>query len=630
MHDRTGPSPEASPTHAAVPRPRRAGDAAAPPGPGHDPHDPHDRADAAAAENLLRCWLRESGAGAATDGGRLRVPLPALGPDAELRAPLAYRSAAGHHRLGGPVLLALPGRDEAAVTAAEIAALLAGEAGAVPRNGAGEGEDDLVARVVDSVSRTAAFLAARTPGPGTGPGPGSAAPEGSADPFLDAEQALVLGHPLHPTPKSRQGLDDAELRAYSPELRGSFALHWIAAAPELVAQDSALDRSAAELVAEHAGAGQAAAARAEGLVLVPVHPRQAREAAHRPGTRELFARGLLRDLGAGGPAWHPTSSVRTVYRGGASVMLKLSLSVRITNSRRENLRKELHRGIEVHRLLETGLGAQWQDAHPGFGIVRDPAWLGIGPDAEVGSGAGHGLDVMIRQNPFPVDGVDAACVAGLTAPRPVADGTLRSGLEELVRERAARTGDPVADTAAAWLRRYLDRVVAPVLWLDGEAGIALEAHQQNTVVLLDEDGLPAGGRYRDNQGFYYRESRRAELTGRLPGLSATSDTFVPDPVADERFAYYLGLNNICGLIGALGAQGLAPEAELLGVLRGFLAEAARTGASTLPRLLLDTPRLRCKANLLTRLHGMDELVGPVETQSVYVPIDNPIHAGEPA
>jgi siderophore synthetase component len=47
---------------------------------------------------------------------------------------------------------------------------------------------------------------------------------------------------------------------------------------------------------------------------------------------------------------------------------------------------------------------------------------------------------------------------------------------------------------------------------------------------------------------------------------------------------------------------------------------------SLPALLLDSPTLRCKANLLTRLHGLDELVGPVDNQSVYVTITNPLHS----
>ena len=304
-------------------------------------------------------------------------------------------------------------------------------------------------------------------------------------------------------------------------------------------------------------------------------------------------------------------------------MLKLSLGLRITNSRRENLRKELHRGVEVHRLLRTGLAEQWQAAHPGFDIVRDPAWLAV--DAPDGTPV-PGLDVMLRHNPFG-PGDDAVCIAGLTAPPPLARAAPAcapgspSSSPASPPAPAARAGA----VAAEWFLRYLDHVVRPVLWLDAHAGIALEAHQQNTLVLLDPDGWPVGGRYRDNQGYYFRESRRAELERRLPGIGTVSDTFVSDAVTDERFAYYLGINNVLGLIGAFGAQRLADERVLLAAFRRFLAETAGLG-SPLPAQLLDSPTLRCKANLLTRLHGLDELVGPVDTQSVYVTITNPLHA----
>lgn len=183
--------------------------------------------------------------------------------------------------------------------------------------------------------------------------------------------------------------------------------------------------------------------------------------------------------------------------------------------------------------------------------------------------------------------------------------------------------------AAEWFLRYLEHVVRPVLWLDAEAGVALEAHQQNTLLLLDDDGWPSGGRYRDNQGYYFRESRRVELDARLPGIGEHSDTFVSDEVTDERFAYYLAINNVLGLIGAFGSQHLVDEQLLLAAFRRFLGEVAagpsRLG-TPLPAHLLDSPVLRCKANLLTRIHGLDELVGPVDTQSVYVTIANPLHS----
>ncbi|MFF9580113.1 IucA/IucC family protein [Streptomyces rubiginosohelvolus] len=567
-----------------------------------DDPDPLRAADAAGTESLLRCWTRENDL-PRPDGDTLRIAFPASGT--ALLVPVHYWSATGAHRFGAPALENAPAGAPPA-DAATVAVLIGREGG---ESGAG----DLVARVADSVRHTAGFIEQRRRSP---------ADPADTDLFLTAEQSLLLGHPLHPTPKSREGLSESESRRYSPELHGSFPLHWFAVDRSLAATDSAWSEggpaTAEELLAPHA----AGLKTPPGTVAVPVHPWQAADLIHRPQVRALAETGLLHDLGPHGDHWHPTSSIRTVHRPGARVMLKLSLGVRITNSRRENLRKELHRGVEVHRLLSTGLAEHWQREHPGFDIVRDPAWLAV--DDPEGTPV-TGLDVMLRHNPFG-PGDEAACIAGLTAqrPRPGRPG-MHSRLSEVVSGLRARTGLTGTDVSAEWFRRYLHHVVRPVLWLDAHGGVALEAHQQNTLVLLDPDGWPVGGRYRDNQGYYFRDSRRAELDRRLPGIGTVSDTFVSDPVTDERFAYYLGINNVLGLIGAFGAQRLADEQQLLTVLRQFLTETAELG-SPLPAYLLENRQLRCKANLLTRLHGLDELVGPVDTQSVYVTIANPLHS----
>ncbi|RKN37851.1 IucA/IucC family protein [Streptomyces hoynatensis] len=582
-------------------------------------------ADAATAENLLRCWVRETGVTRPADG-ILRLPLPATGT--ALLIPVHHWSATGWHRFGLP-LVDGPGQrpgDRAPVDAVTLAALLVREAAHTV--GAGRRvtaeATDLAGRVADSARRTAAFLAHRRADPGP-------APHGHA--FLDAEQSLLLGHPLHPTPKSREGLAGEDARRCSPELRGTFRLHWFAVDRSILATDSAWRDAhgapvpAWELTARLAGADLPLPA---GTVPLPLHPWQARDLRHRPTVSGLLEAGLLHDLGEHGKPWHPTSSLRTVHQPGAPAMLKLSLGLRVTNSRRENLRKELHRGVEVHRLLSAGLGAAWRAAFPGSpgcDILRDPAWLAV--DDTEGRPV-PGLDTLLRESPFgPRE--DAACLAALTAPRPWPGRPaqrLTPRLAELVTALAARTGQPTSAVAAQWLWRYLHAVVAPFLWLDAHAGIALEAHQQNTVVLLDPEGWPSGGRFRDNQGYYFRASHRAALQRRLPGIGERSDTFVSDEVADERFAYYLGLNNVLGLIGAFGAARLTEEEKLLATLRRFLtgqAAAADGGpvSSLVPRLL-HAPTLRCKANLLTRLHGLDELVGPVDGQSVYVTIPNPL------
>ncbi|GAA2468143.1 IucA/IucC family protein [Streptomyces macrosporus] len=590
-----------------------------------DPLDHPDvlrAADAAATERLLRAYVRETGTEVPPTGRVLYLRLP-LGGTA-LRVRVRYRSATGWHRFGRARVVTsergggLPA-DVALVAAALVRESVLGR-GRLPHTGV-----DAVGRVLDSARRTAVHLARRREEPAGTTGP---------TPFLDAEQALLLGHPFHPAPKSREGASEAELDAYSPEVRGSFPLHWFAAHPDAVVGESADGRPVADLLralATDVGVP-------EGWVPVPAHPWQAREVAARPEVAALLDAGLLRPLGPAGPAWHPTSSVRTVHRPDAAAMLKLSLGMRITNSRRNNLRGELRLGVRAARLLaagpEDGTGrpgpAAWLRAeHPEFGVLRDFAWVSVGTgDAETG------LETAIRDNPFRGSSRggtgDALCVAGLVAERTgPGDGSpppYRAPLCAAVERAARALGVSRAEASARWLTRYLDVLAVPLIRLRARYGIALEPHHQNTLVALDGDGLPAAGWYRDSQGYYVAASHAAELDRLLPGVAEGVELVFDDAFVDERVVYYLGVNNLLGLVGAFGAYGLADEEELLRVLRGALdrLRAAEPGAEGLLDPLLDAPALRCKGNFLTCVDGLDELVGDVHTQSVYIDLPNPL------
>lgn len=192
--------------------------------------DPAVAAETAAVENLLRCWVRESGLGRpdAPAATPLRIPLPASGT--ALLVPVRHWSHAGWHRFG-PARLEGTTAAAPSLDAVTVAALIAREG-----TSGGRGAADLVGRVADSVRRTAEFIADRRERP-TAP-----APVG-ADRFLTAEQSLLLGHPLQPDPKSREGLSEAESRRYSPELHGSFPLHWFAVEPAALAGESAWTES---------------------------------------------------------------------------------------------------------------------------------------------------------------------------------------------------------------------------------------------------------------------------------------------------------------------------------------------------------------------------------------------------
>lgn len=561
--------------------------------PGGAAIDPHAVADAAASQALLRCWVREAAVAVPAAGGLLRLPLRSSGVVVEV--PVLHSSPTGWHAFGAP---RIAGAQPAG--AATLAALLAREASA-RAGAAAHAASELTARVLESASHIAVHVGARAADP--------VDPTGELS-FLAGEQALLFGHQFHPAPKSRPGVSDRELAALSPELRGHLILHWLAADPSVVSHDSALPACAPALTRRlAAGVGVP-----QGAVAIPAHPWQAREALSRPGLAELVERGLLRDLGPCGAPWRPTSSVRTVFQPGAPVMLKLSLGLRITNSRRENLRSELALGIYAHRLLD-GLQPQLRRAHPAYRVIRDPAWIAV----DSADGPEGGLETVLRESPF--DGGDTAiCAAGLVAERPEVG---RSRLTALLSTLANRAGEPVPAVACRWLARYVDVAVAPVLWLLEEHGLGLEAHQQNAGMTLDAAGWPSGGWYRDNQGYYVSAAHAERTLALAPAGDPGARVVFPDRLVEDRVLYYLGVNHLLGMVGALGAEGVADELDLLrAVRRRLVAHRPRHGGAT--DRLLDDRTLPCKANLLTAADGRDELQAPVESQSVYVEVPNPL------
>ncbi|GAA0245370.1 IucA/IucC family protein [Haladaptatus pallidirubidus] len=575
-------------------------------------------AESATIHAFLNCYLRETGAydvvsdEAAEAGEAILFELPILG--IAIRAPLSYRSPTGRH------LFDLPVRFQASegwldLDYATLAGLVIKEL-FLARGGDHVG-DELLSRVLSSKNRIERFVSAR---------------ENDRDrlygtdfEFLHAEQSLIFGHLLHPTPKSREGIAERNAETYAPELRGSFSLHYFRGDPDIVAQDSASDERAdewvkAELRNDSAIAESFREKHVESDdVLIPVHPWQAKHLLDQPHVESLLADGRLQHLGSRGKPYFPTSSVRTLYSPESSFMVKGSLAVNITNSERTNKRPELERGVAITELLNTELGSELRSRFPDFGVVRDPAYLTV----DAGPGSESGFEVVLRENPFRgEDAKGATPVVGLCQDHMFGGD---SRLANVVSKIAEREGRPTGEVSEDWFRQYLAISLRPVLWLYLNYGVGLEAHQQNSVLTL-RDGYPGRFHYRDNQGYYFTESGHDEVDSLLPGVAERADTLVSDALADERIRYYVVLNNVLGVVNAFGAAGLVDESRLLSVLRTELESLTEHDheASSLLTSLLTQRQLACKANLLTRFRGMDELTGTLENQSVYTEVPNPI------
>lgn len=578
-------------------------------------------------QSFLNCYLRETSSGII---GSIEE-FPALESQIKakkiLRCPLVhqgvqivlgvrYFSPTGRHIFDFPAYYQPAGKAELLeLDYVTLVALLSKELAIANHTSAGM--DELLLRVVQSCRHIEQFIKARRRD--------AELLGGFHSTFGETEQALVFGHHLHPTPKSRQGFADEDLPTYSPELKGKFPLHYFRLHRDAVLEGSALEKTATELIKAELLADPEVSpefkekyCQADEYSLLPLHPWQANFLRRQPVAKQLFSAGALQDLGQQGRAFLPTSSIRTVYHPDAAFMFKLSLNVKITNSLRMNLYKELERSVEVYRMLEGQIGQELREKFPEFDIIRDPAFLAVQFNGE----PVPEFATILRQNPFQANpDTDATCIISLCQDSIYGDG---SRLAHLIRTLAKRENRSTTEVSLDWFRRYLHISLEPILWLYFTHGIAVEAHQQNSVVELNE-GYPQRFFYRDNQGYYFRQSLHQHLEGILPGIGAKSKTICDDAVSDERLGYYFFQNNLFGLINAFGVAELIDEAWLLSEVRISLEKAKKTpqnGSKILQNL--QQPKLRCKANLLTRFHDMDELVGSLATQSVYVWLDNPL------
>ncbi|GGL10075.1 IucA/IucC family protein [Planomonospora parontospora] len=465
----------------------------------------------------------------------------------------------------------------------------------------GGGNEEFAAQVRSSRQAVAALLEGRR----------DATPP--ADPWLASEQALVFGHPFHPTPKARGGVSggpegdgvsrgaeaggacradaphdggtpDAAPRADAPPDGGAPdaapRAGWLAYAPEAHATfPLRLLGVRHDVLAE---AGETATLDAlggapPGYALLPAHPWQfdllAAELA------APLADGRLVDLGRGSGEAVPTSSVRTVYEPSIERCLKFSLDVRITNCVRKNSWYELAGAVELTARLEP-VFRDLAERFPGTRWLPEPGYR----SADLGTRLLEGLSVIVRTGPRQV------CGPGVT---PLLSGALAASplpgsAPALPRAAAA---DPVR-----WWRAYVECVAPPVLEAYLAHGVVLEPHLQNVLVGVDPAGTPVEAVFRDLEGTKLVAGRH-DLSA-LPPRVAEALTY--DAAGGwNRVVYCLVVNHLAEVAAALAGDG--PVRELWAAAGEVLARyaAARGWPPPLADLLSGAP-LPAKANLTVR------------------------------
>ena len=327
--------------------------------------------------------------------------------------------------------------------------------------------------------------------------------------FIEAEQSLLFGHLTHPTPKSRQGILDWKSSMYSPELKGECQLHYFRAHKSIVSEKSLLQDSTTAMIKKELKNDEKVGqefieeyCQEDADIINSNYLLQAEWLLHQSYVQNWMNQGVLEYIGPVGKCYMATSSLRTLYHPHSKYMFKFSFPVKVTNSMRINKLKELESGLEGKEILNTKIG-EVLEKFPGFDFICDPAFITLKYGAQE-----SGFEVIIRENTFYSENEnDATLIAGLVQDAIPGEKTR---LANIIHRLADLEGRSCEEVSLEWFRRYMNISLKPMVWMYLRYGVALEAHQQNSVVQL-KDGYPVKFYFRDNQGFYFCNSMKSVL-----------------------------------------------------------------------------------------------------------------------
>ncbi|WP_248064567.1 IucA/IucC family protein [Paenibacillus silvae] len=411
--------------------------------------------------------------------------------------------------------------------------------------------------------------------------------------YITSEQSLLYGHPFHPFPKNSRGFTTQDVHQYSPELRASFQLCYIAVRQDVYTDEWVEHADKINLHPLLASYDLPVTSEKMSMYrLLPVHPWQYEHILHldEDEVQSYIREEKLLLLGRTGPLVYPTSSVRTVYVPDWNCNIKLSLNMQITNMVRTNNAEQMRRTLDASRYV-------WQQgcfaAEPQTHIAYETGVATCRFEDEQLTSL-----FTIAYRPIEFDPANTYVLSSLVeSPFPGAPSRLITILED-------RAGSQVEQ----WFERYLNCSLLPLVRAADEKGIHFEAHLQNTLVTLKQ-GMPVAFIVRDLEGVSVdRESVSERAHHEL--------LFYSREQAWARTSYYFIVNHLGSLIHVLARDMGVPEEHFWMQVRDALeAELARTG-NIYARHLLTADAFLAKQNLVSCLTGISQTPTYVRVRNV--------------
>ena len=390
------------------------------------------------------------------------------------------------------------------------------------------------------------------------------------NPALLLEQWGTLGHPWHPTHKTKLGLTPDEVVALSPEFqpvlriplaalrsdkanvafsedKGDYRLWFAQTFPEAWARwEASLNQLQQDPLA---------------WLPLPLHPYQAQRLIPQKFAVEIAAGDLLL-LPDVSFAASPTMSFRTVVPEGAATLphVKLPVTLRLTSVQRTLSPKSTVMGPRLTRLLRT-IVAHERGFAGTLDIVAEDVGLHYIDPAGDDDRARH-LSVLFRENPMTkrTDALFPVPVGTLFADSP-ANG------RPIVTDLVGLSFGDHPQGAIEFFERYAATVLTATLSAYLLYGLAFEAHQQNSFIMLNPHYEPMQLLVRDFGDLRVHGPTLNRTGLKLVPYRAGHTVFESDEPVRDKLLHAVMLCHLAELALLLSRTYHHPEASFWNILR---------------------------------------------------------------
>lgn len=429
-----------------------------------------------------------------------------------------------------------------------------------------------------------------------------------SDTYLESEQQLLYGHPIHPYPKARIGFSCEDISKYTPEYQGEFPIIWVAV-HESVCIIKTISKNYSEFTKicefDYQGSFE------DDYQILPFHPWQFQHLKESECIKTYLNEGKIIYLREGCRKWSASSSIRSIYNKEAPYFPKFSMSLKITNSVRHLTENEAKRGLEVSRVLSTIDTKKYTN----FTILEEPGYFTL-LDKD-GNSINESICVLRENKMYKAD--NPYLLSYLTQETHLYDDLVKISLQSQKSLRLVQKN---------WFDSFLNFVVTPILSLASCEGILLGAHMQNLILDI-KDGVIKGCIFKDCQGTGYT-SLGFEKFNAIGNLEIKNGNVIDEDNVNKIFLYYIFVNTTLSVISALSNSHNEDEIYLMNLLRNHLYELSLKDSNvdkSIFNFLLTSKYIYQKSNFKCGVNSFNENTMSDPSQ-IYNKMKNPLVSEE--